>query len=189
FDVLSEASLPDEKAATIAALRGALERADIVIVTGGVSVGEFDFVHEALPAVGLTTHFSRLAVKPGKPTVFATARGKAVFALPGNPVAAFLMFHLLVLRAAALMSGAAPRMRTCRLRLACDFTQRRDERMHFIPCRLNEEGEIEPLEFHGSGHLLSLSGADGFFLTPIGTSKIQAGEEAAFAPLNMTISS
>jgi len=180
FDVLSEASLPDEKEAIIRALRVALERADMVILTGGVSVGECDYVLDALPAVGLTTHFSRLAVKPGKPTVFATARGKAVFALPGNPVAAFLMFHLLVLRAAGVMSGARPQMRTYRLRLARDFWQPRAERLYFIPGRLNEEGEIEPLEFHGSGHLSALSNADGFFLTPIGTDKINAGEEATF---------
>ena len=71
-------------------------------------------------------------------------------------------------------------MRTYRLRLARDFWQPRAERLYFIPGRLNEEGEIEPLEFHGSGHLSALSNADGFFLTPIGTDKINAGEEATF---------
>jgi len=180
FAVVSQAALPDDKDAIAAALRAAFDQADIVILSGGVSVGESDFVLDALSVVGLTPRFTRLAIKPGKPTVFASAGDKIAFALPGNPVAVFLTFHLFVLRAVAIISGGAPAMREFRLRLARDFEQSDAERLNFIPCRLNERAEIVPLEFHGSAHLAALSDADGFFIAPIGCKRIEAGGEAAF---------
>lgn len=79
--------------ATVAAIEGALE-CDFVITTGGISVGAWDFVKEALETLGATTHFWRVAMKPGKPVLFAELRERKVFALPGNPVSAMVSFTL-----------------------------------------------------------------------------------------------
>lgn len=183
FEVVSEELLPDEPGPTVSAIRAALERADVVIASGGVSVGDFDFVLGALVEAGLATHFSRVAVKPGKPTVYASAGDKVFFGLPGNPVSSYLMFHLFVLRAAARMTGAETPMREFTLRMGADFTRRKANRAWFVPCRLTPDGLAEPVEYHGSAHLAALAQADGFFIVHVGVEKVGQGEEVAFVPL------
>ena len=184
IDVVSEHTVPDESGATEQAVRGAMGEADLVVLSGGVSAGEFDCVLEALSDVGLKVHFSRLAVQPGKPTVFATAGEKVVFGLPGNPVPVFLMFHLFVLRAVAHLTGRAPGMRMFRLRLASDYTRKKAERYAFMPAGLTENGEVEPMAYHGSAHLAALLRADGFFAVPIGVSQLRKGEVVTFMPIS-----
>lgn len=83
---------------------GALERCDIVVTSGGVSMGKRDVIKGVLEEIG-TVHFGRVIMKPGKPLTFATVRGKAVIGLPGNPVSAFVCFHLAVAVAAKTMAG------------------------------------------------------------------------------------
>ena len=191
FEVVSEESLPDDRDATLNALRLALERADAVMLSGGVSVGEFDFVSDALADLGLTVHFSRVAVKPGKPMTYATAPGagaaaKVVFGLPGNPVSVLLMFHLFVLRAAALMTGQRAPLREFTLRLAADFKRWKTRRAEYLPCRLAPNATIEQIEFHGSAHLTALTHADGFFVVPQGTAALSAGDDVVFVPIGST---
>ncbi len=181
--VVSEQTVSDDKQATERALRKAIESADIVMLSGGVSVGDFDFVLDTFSELGLTIHFSRLAAKPGKPTVFATAPGKVVFGLPGNPVSVFLMFHLFVVRAAALMATRSIDTREFRLRLASDLKRKSAERRSYIPARLTPSGEVEPVSYHGSAHLSALTRADGFAIVPVGITELPAGAEVGFVPI------
>ncbi len=183
LDVVSEEIVSDDREAIAGAIRSALEGADMVVLSGGVSAGDFDFVIEALADVGLGLHFSRVAIKPGKPTTYASGGGKVVFGLPGNPVSAYLMFHLFVLRAVALMMGTTGQMREFSLRLAADFKRRKTERLEYVPCRLSQGGSVEPVEYHGSAHLTALTDADGFFTVPVGVAEIGAGDEVTFTPL------
>ncbi|MCX6601529.1 MAG: molybdopterin molybdotransferase MoeA [bacterium] len=103
----------DKLEAVIEVLRQAVSEADVVITVGGVSVGDYDFVRDALAAVGAHTHFTRVAMKPGKPNVFATApaqdasgKTRLLFGLPGNPVSALVSFHHFVRPALLLLMGA-----------------------------------------------------------------------------------
>ena len=107
MEIALEKSIPDRRDATVEAISRAADLADIVLISGGVSVGDRDFVGPALADAGLRVHFSAVAVKPGRPLTFATCPGAAVFGLPGNPVSVYVMFHLFVLRAAARMCGSA----------------------------------------------------------------------------------
>jgi molybdopterin molybdotransferase len=175
--------LRDDEEATRRGIRAALEEADMVVLTGGVSVGQFDFVLSSLGEAGLQVRFSRVAVKPGKPTVFSWSDGKCAFGLPGNPVSAYLMFHLFVLRAAARMTGAQPPVREIRLRLSHDFTRRKLERLEFVPACLDKDGMVSAVEFHGSAHLAAVLRADGFFQSPVGIARLKAGDEVIFSPL------
>ncbi|HEX6179056.1 MAG TPA: gephyrin-like molybdotransferase Glp, partial [Thermoanaerobaculia bacterium] len=84
---MRRASVRDSLEATVRAIESAADN-DFIVTTGGVSVGAYDFVKEALTALGAKTHFWRIAMKPGKPLVFATLRDRVVFGLPGNPVSA-----------------------------------------------------------------------------------------------------
>ena len=105
LDVVGNSIVKDTPDATVSALRESLDKADIAIISGGVSVGDFDFVTDAIEKVGVKIHFSRVAVKPGKPMTFASSREKAIFGLPENPVAVYLIFHLFVLRSARFITG------------------------------------------------------------------------------------
>ena len=173
----------DDRGETAAAMRSALAEADVIAVSGGVSMGDFDFVLDALRDAGLDVHFCRVAVKPGKPTTFAGRPGKAAIGLPGNPVSVFLGYHLWVLRAAALMSGSSGGLREFRLPIGFDFRRRETDRCAYVACRLGPTGGIERIESHGSAHLLSLSKADGFFRVPEGVAELSAGEEVTFAAI------
>ena len=181
--VVGEWTLPDEPQATTRGIVEALQRADIVAISGGVSVGEFDYVLPALAEAGLEVHFCRVATKPGKPMTYASGAGKAVFGLPGNPVSVYIAFHLFVLRAVARFTGAPPGPRTLTLPLACDFKRKKADRTEFVPARLTDEGAVAPVEFHGSAHLAAMGHADGLFILPAGVAALSAGDGAAFLPL------
>jgi molybdopterin molybdotransferase len=176
MEVVAERTLRDEPELTRRALLEALPGVDIALLTGGVSVGDFDFVTDALPAAGLRVHFTQVSVKPGRPITFATAPGKAIFGLPGNPVSAYLMFHLFVLRAAARLTGAPAPGREVSLTMGFDFSRHKTDRTEYVPCRIGEDGCVEQLEFHGSAHLSALTRADGFFIAPAGCAKIASGQ-------------
>jgi molybdopterin molybdotransferase len=153
----------DNLVATKSALENALKQANIIILSGGVSMGEFDFVGKAVVELGFTTHFNRVAIKPGKPTLFASKDNKLIFGLPGNPNAVYLTFKLLVQRAIARMQKLTVAT-LYELRLAKTYTHKKAERAAFIPGKLTAAGEIEPINYHGSAHLLALLNADVFFV-------------------------
>ncbi|MCY3023748.1 MAG: molybdopterin molybdotransferase MoeA [Planctomycetota bacterium] len=192
LEVSSQVSVLDTPEAVSDAVHAGLSQADIVILSGGVSVGEADFVLGALERVGLRLHFTRVAVKPGKPTAFATVEqfgklfnreGKMVFGLPGNPVSVFLMFHVLVLRAVARLTGGPLRLRAFTVPLGGAFRRRHAERAEYVPACLTNEGRAEMLAYHGSAHLLALTRADGFVAVPFGIKELPAGASVEFFQL------
>lgn len=183
LEVTRQERLGDNRRQTADAIRAAFDRADMVVLSGGVSVGEFDFVGPALADAGLTRHFQSVATKPGKPTTYASAANRAAFGLPGNPVAVFLTFHLYVLRAAARLLGTPWPVRALRLSLAGEFRRRNAERREYLPCRLDSEGRLVPLEYHGTAHLAALRQADGLFAVPRECLWIGAGEQVEFLPV------
>lgn len=166
-------------------LNEALAAADLVAVSGGVSVGEFDLVPDLLNNAGLTVHFSGVAIKPGMPITFATGPKQIVFGLPGNPVAVYLTFHLFVLRGVSALTGGRYPVRSFRLPLAQPFRRKRAERIEFLPARLTVDGRVREIPFHGSGHLAALSGADGLFAVPQGTKDLPAGSSVEFLCMGM----
>ncbi|RPI28758.1 MAG: molybdopterin molybdenumtransferase MoeA [Acidobacteria bacterium] len=178
--VLGCVSVPDDPAELERVLASAVREADIVILSGGVSAGEYDFVPEVIQRLGLTIHFSRLAVKPGKPTTFATGPEAILFGLPGNPVAVYLMFHLMVLRVIANLSGAPAAELRFSAPLAREFRRASTVRKEYVPARITPDGAVERVEYHGSAHLTALMQADGFFEVPLGVGEIKAGARVPF---------
>jgi molybdopterin molybdotransferase len=180
--VVDQTCLPDMRETIADWLAASLLDADLILLSGGVSVGDFDHVSGALADAGLRTHFSRVALKPGKPVTFASSQGRMAFGLPGNPVAVYLTFHLFVLRAAAGMLGVEDQVVYEQRRLRSRFGRRKAERTAYVPCRL-VEGDVEPVDYHGSAHLMALSGSDGFFVVPEGENELEAGHRVRFLPV------
>ena len=106
--VAARETVPDEAAETRAALARALDSSDVVVVSGGVSVGPHDHVKPALAELGVEERFWGVSLRPGKPTWFGTRDEKLAYGLPGNPVSAMVGFHLFVRTALAAMQGADP---------------------------------------------------------------------------------
>jgi len=183
--VQDEITVGDDLSATEQVLREVLDKADIAVMSGGVSEGEFDYVPRAIKQLGLQLHFNRLAVKPGRPTTFATAPGRILFGLPGNPVAVFLMFHLLVLRAVGHLYGIKLEPRTFRRPLAQRISGATGQRRTYAPARLSSGGTLALVEYHGSAHQAALLAADGFAVLPAAATSLEAGDRIGFMPLLM----
>ncbi|MBV9817279.1 MAG: molybdopterin molybdotransferase MoeA [Solirubrobacterales bacterium] len=179
--------LPDERRATLEGIEGALQRSDVVILSGGVSVGPHDHVKPALAALGVEEVFWSVALQPGKPTWFGVAPGGAlVFGLPGNPVSAVVTFSLFVAPAlAALLGGPAPRPPHPAARLGASV-RRNPIRTQAIRVRL-ELGESGLTAFpngpQGSHILTSLLGADALAMIPRGEGRIDEGDAVALEAL------
>lgn len=151
--------VPDDLSATVAALREAAS-CDAIITCGGVSVGEYDFVKAAVAELQGRIDFWRVAIKPGKPFVFANVLDKPLFGLPGNPVSAFVTFFLLVRPALLRMSGVretAPQFGAAEL--AEEFRNPGDRR-HFVRVWMDAEGRVHPTGPQASHRLATLAGAN-----------------------------
>jgi molybdopterin molybdotransferase len=170
--------LRDEPATLRQAVLQALEECDLLILSGGVSMGELDFVPAVLKDCGAEILFHKIAIKPGKPTLLArrqAARGATyAFGLPGNPVSAFVIFEVFVRPLLCGLLGLRYAPRTVRARLAESIRRRDAERVELRPVRL-EGGEVRALEFHGSAHLDALSGADALLRLEQGVSRLEEG--------------
>jgi len=178
--VKGQVTVRDDPAKIEEALREGMRLADVVVLSGGVSVGDCDYVPDTMKKLGLAIHFNRVAVKPGKPTTFATRDRKIVFGLPGNPVAVYVMFHLVVLRAVARLSHKVLRPTELQVTMARSYRRGSAARLAFVPAVITPEGSVESVDYHGSGHLTALVRADGFMVVPQGIAKIEAGEKVRF---------
>ncbi|MFH1108174.1 MAG: gephyrin-like molybdotransferase Glp [Planctomycetota bacterium] len=155
-------------------------RCDVLCVAGGVSMGTLDFVPDVLREFGATFHVHKMAIKPGRPTIFATMPdGKLVFALPGNPVGAFVGFELLVRPALAALQGrpAVPPLVRAVLQGSIAATS---NRRSYIPARarVNEVGEweVRTLSWQGSGDSLGMAAANALIMRPPQAEAVKSGD-------------
>ena len=170
-------SMPDDPGATRAAIAAALD-ADVVVLCGGVSVGEHDHVKGALSRLGVDRSFWGIALKPGKPTWFGTRDGTLVFGLPGNPVSAMVTFALLTRPALARLSGRRPERGRTLVKLARDC-EKTPGRVHAIRCRLEPADDgwrAWPAPRQGSHILTSMLGTGCLAMLPAGRGLVRAGE-------------
>jgi molybdopterin molybdotransferase len=166
----------DTREATIAAIEQALE-CDFVISSGGVSVGAYDFVKDALELLGAETKFWRVAMKPGKPIVLSRLRDRLFFGLPGNPVSSMVTFTLFVAPALRKSMGRADIFPPL-VNMITTAPLRGSERRTFIRVRvLARDGVLtaHPMRAQGSGVTTSMAGANGFAVLEAGVTEVAAG--------------
>ncbi len=168
--------LGDDQAAITEALARAIEESDVVIVSGGVSMGDLDFVPAALADLGASIHFHGLAVKPGKPTLFATLEKTLIFGLPGNPVSTAAQFEMLIAPALHALQGLVYTPREARVPLASPFRRKNADRHEFLP-GYYRDGKVHQISYRGSGHLSALADAELLFRVDRGVREVAAGEE------------
>jgi molybdopterin molybdotransferase len=153
---------------------------DILVLSGGVSMGKYDLVESVLKALGAEFFFDAVAIRPGKPAVFARCQNSSVFGLPGNPVSTMVTFELFVTPAVDILSGAAPRpLPLHQAHLAEPMTEK-PGLTHFLPAKLEWPAgatpQVRALPWQGSGDIATLAQANCFLVIPADRDKLQAGE-------------
>ena len=165
----------DHRETMVKRISGAMEQLDLLILTGGASVGELDLVPEVLEVLGFQLEYQRVAIQPGKPVSFSHRRGKACFGLSGNPVSSFVQFEVLVRPYLENCTGAIPINRRIHIPLEKGYQRHRADRQFFLPVCFTDEGSCDAVEYHGSGHLHALNKAIGFAVIPAGQTVIEKG--------------
>jgi molybdopterin molybdotransferase len=179
-------SVGDDPVATRAVLKDALDAADLVVTTGGVSVGDHDVVKESLESLGVERVFWRIAMKPGKPVFFGVRDQTLVFGLPGNPVSALVTFHLLVRPAILASMGigvdSQPQLRA----LLTEPLAKSAGRAEFVRGRMaySERGPtITPTKGRGSHMVGGIASADALIHLSTDACDLKAGDWVPVSPL------
>jgi molybdopterin molybdotransferase len=173
--------VPDNRQATIDALAGASQGNDLILTSGGVSVGEEDHIKPAVQSLG-SLDLWQIAMKPGKPFAYGQVKSAHFIGLPGNPVSSFVTFLLLV-RPFLLKLQGAKQLAPKPIRLPAHFSlPRADKRREFLRARRNDEGGVELFANQSSGVLTSTVWADGLVDNPAGTT-IARGDMVSYLPM------
>ena len=182
-EVIDLGTAPDDPGRIGAGVARGIREADVLLVTGGVSVGEHDHVKGALAAAGVEELFWRVRVKPGKPLFCGrTPEGRWAFGLPGNPLSGIVSFLVFVEPLLRRMQGerdAVPR--TVRATVSTPVSPS-DGRTTYLTATLRD-GVATPTSQQGSAMTLALARADGFVIAPEGGGEIPAGAQVDVLPL------
>ncbi|HEY6329711.1 MAG TPA: molybdopterin molybdotransferase MoeA, partial [Blastocatellia bacterium] len=169
----------DSVDATLQALMRAADSSDVVITSGGVSVGDYDLVKTALIEMGAEIFFDQVSIRPGKPTVFARLGATYFFGLPGNPVSTSVTFNVFVRPALRKMMGdTSPSLPVLRASASRNINDGSDRRS-YLPARFFvSEGRAmaEPLKWGGSSDLVAFMQANAMIVVPEDTHHIAEGE-------------
>jgi molybdopterin molybdotransferase len=152
---------------------------DLLVLSGGVSMGKYDLVEKVLRELETEFYFDEVAIRPGRPAVFGKCGEKFVFGLPGNPVSTMVTFELFVVPAVDLLSGADARgLPMVEARLG-EAMNEKPGLTHFLPARMEGQGaerEVKALKWQGSGDVSALGRANCFVVVPAEKEKLDVGE-------------
>jgi molybdopterin molybdotransferase len=159
--------------------------ADALILSGGVSMGKYDLVEPVLSEFAAEIVFDAVAIRPGKPAVFALCKGKPVFGLPGNPVSTMVTFDLFVRPAIDILSGAEPRpLPFIEATLTASLSEKAGL-THFLPAKLtwrSDKAHVSAVPWQGSGDVVAMAHANCLLVVPADRETIEAGEHVHVLP-------
>ena len=153
---------------------------DLLVLSGGVSMGKYDLVEDVLKSLGATFYFDAVAIRPGKPAVFAMCNEKPVFGLPGNPISTMVTFELFVLPAIDLLSGAPARPLPFLKATLTEAMKEKPGMTHFLPAKVqfdSGEAHVKPLPWKGSGDTVAMAKANCFLVVGADIQSLAAGED------------
>ncbi len=167
-ELVSRKHVGDTLQSVQAAIEAQLSEADAILLTGGVSMGDTDFVPEAITKLGGQIEFHRLPIRPGRPVLGASLNGKLLLGLPGNPVSVAVTSRVIGLPLLRKLAGVLPMEEPLE---RCELVDADNKTLSLIWYRLvkiNAESEVKLIDSQGSGDLVSLSLSDGFVEIPMG---------------------
>ncbi len=166
--------VPDDPPRLGEAVERGLAECDLLLLSGGVSMGSFDFVPGMLEEKGVEILFHKVAIKPGKPTLFGRKGDRFVFGLPGNPVSTFVIFEVMVKVLLYGLMGLEWSPREAIGVLAEDYKRRETVRAEYLPATL-EGDNVHLISYHGSSHLNALGKANGLIRVERGVDRLEKG--------------
>ena len=152
----------------------AITENDVILVSGGVSMGDYDFVPAVLKNNGIKIMFDQVAIQPGKPTTFGVSDDVICFGMPGNPVSTFVQFEIIVKPFLYKMMGYDFKPNCFLLELGKTIKRKRTTREALIPMYI-KDGKAFQVEYHGSAHIHAMCAAEYLVSLPIGVSEIEKG--------------
>jgi len=173
--VINQGIVKDDREALIRNLNEGLRNYDVTLLTGGVSMGDFDFVPGIMQEAGVDILFHSIAIQPGRPTVFGRKGNRFVFGLPGNPVSSFVQFELLVRPFLYKLMGHDYRPLILPLPLGKTITRKPSSRKSVIPVDIRD-GLVFPVAYHGSAHIHSYIHATGILMLDEHVTVLNQGE-------------
>ncbi len=168
--------IPDAEKETEEAIARELAQSHLVLLTGGISMGEYDFVPNSMRSNKVEVLFQKVAVKPGRPTLFGVTDKSCVIGLPGNPVSSFINFELFVKPLLFKMMGYHYKPVELSLPMAENFTRKKADRLEWLPVDITTEGKVLPVTYHGSAHIYAVSISKALLRVEIGTFELQKEE-------------
>ncbi|MHC4476256.1 MAG: molybdopterin molybdotransferase MoeA [Planctomycetota bacterium] len=169
----------DTQQAIDVAVKKALAENNVVLLSGGVSAGDYDIVKDTLEANRVKLIFDKVAVKPGGPSVFGVCDRAFCFALPGNPVSTFVIFEVLVKPFLYKMMGHDFKPRLTYGPLESTLRRKKTGRSVWLPVAVRPDGKVVKVDYHGSAHISALCGADGLVYIPAQVAEIKEGTTVA----------
>lgn len=152
---------------------------DVLILSGGVSMGEYDLVGDVLKEAGVRIYFEKVALRPGKPVIFGKKDKTLIFALPGNPVASLVTFELFIYPAIRKLMGFSSLSRTTVAALLETDISTKRRRREFRPARCQwkeNTWSVSPVEWHGSADLLATTKANCLLIIPEEAETLSKGQ-------------
>jgi molybdopterin molybdotransferase len=165
--------------------------ADLIIISGGVSVGAYDFVKEVLEGLGVTMRFWKVAIKPGEPLAFGTLKTKLIFGLPGNPVSTMVTFEQFVRPALRKMQGHTLLFRPVIEAVLMERIAKKPGKTHFVRAvlkKMEDRYEVRTTGSQSSGVLTSMVKANGLLIFPSESAEIERGERVKVQVLDSGLS-
>jgi molybdopterin molybdotransferase len=153
---------------------------DILVLSGGVSMGKYDLVEDVLKTLGAKFYFEAVAIRPGKPAVFAMRHAKPIFGLPGNPISTMVTFQLFVVPAIDLLSGAQARPLPFLKAALAEPLIEKPGMTHFLPALVQWTGgsaKVRSLSWKGSGDTVTMAQANCYLVVPSDVQTLSAGED------------
>lgn len=160
-------------------------REEILVLSGGVSMGKYDLVESVLKGMGAEFYFDAVAIRPGKPAVFGRCRNTLIFGLPGNPVSTMVTFQIFVIPAIDISTGAAPRPLPFLEATLSEAVKEKQGLTHFLPAHLiwqDSRTQVRVLRWQGSGDIGALTQSNCFVVVPADHPDIPAGERVSVLP-------
>ena len=173
----------DDEQSLLRMLTAAIEKYDITIISGGVSVGDFDFVPKILKELNVNIRVHGMNVRPGKHLLFGEKANRFIFGMPGNPVSSFVQFEVLVRPFLNALMGRSNTESSLYLPIQEDYFRKKGDLLVFVPVTLTKQGTVRPLEYHGSAHIHAYSFAQGIMEVPQSISMIKKGDLVCVRPL------
>jgi molybdopterin molybdotransferase len=183
FSVTNYGIVQDDPAKIRQLIQKSTDTNNVTILSGGVSVGDFDFVPEIIQELGFEIHFNKINIKPGQHTTFASKVNKYIIGLPGNPVSAFIQFEVFVLPFLRKLMNYTQSEIRFPIRMSDDFSRKKSDREECLPVQLTSENEIRMVNYHGSAHIHAYHQAFGFITVPAGKTELKKGDLVYVRPL------